>query len=167
MNLSTKQNALTDKINHYLEKASIEEVDVLASILDGLEKKQTGDVATYMAGLTKIKSRLIDDTTYEMTIPIHPLILNPLNIVHGGITATLADTAMGSLVGECLPDDKTAVTSEIKMNYLAPGIGDYLRCVAKIVHQGRKTCVTEAKVYTDQDKLAAIASGSFYIIPEK
>jgi uncharacterized protein (TIGR00369 family) len=166
MKTTLSGNDMKERINTYLEKASTEEISVLNTIFDGLEKKQSGNAMTYMGALTDVKSRLIDEKTYEVTIPIHPLILNPLQIVHGGITATLADTAMGSLVAELLPDDKAAVTSEIKMNYVAPGVGKYLRCVATTAHQGRHTYVTEAKVYTDENKLAAIASGSFFVIPK-
>ena len=100
----------------------------------------------------------------KLTIPNTPIIQNALNIVHGGITATLLDSAMGGLVHHILPPDKAAVTTEIKINYVAPGVGKELSCVAGMIHKGNKTVVTEGKVFRDDGTLIAHSTASFFII---
>ncbi|MGO4887908.1 PaaI family thioesterase [Anaerobacillus sp. MEB173] len=167
MEIGHEQQELLSKIERYIKQANNEEMGVLSAIIEGLEKKQNGDYLTYLAGITSVKSQFIDEDTYEVTIPIQPLIENPLKIVHGGITATLLDTAMGAFINRLLPEDSAAVTSEIKINYLTPGIGTTLRCLATIAHKGKKLWVAEAKVYSDTNKLVAMASGSFFIIPRR
>lgn len=164
MTATTNQTKIHEKLEEFLQRATEEDVRVLQSVLDGFNKKQNGEVSTYLEGLTDVSGKMIDEKTYEMTLPITPLVLNPLFIVHGGITATLADSAMGTLVGHLLPEGKKAVTSEIKLNYISPGVGKMLKCIATALHVGKKTCVTEAKIYTEEGKLAATASGSFFII---
>lgn len=164
--INNKEDIL-NRIYAYLDHANEEEVNVLSMIMNGLEKKQQGEYLTYLAGITNLKSQFIGEDTYEVIIPIQPMIENPLKIVHGGITATLIDTAMGSLVNRLLPDELAAVTTEMKINYISPGIGKHLRCIASVAHKGRQIWIAEAKVYSDKNKLVAMANGSFFIIPRK
>lgn len=151
-------------LEEYLNNANDEDKKVMESILTGLLEKQSGQYKTYLAGLTQIQSQVLPNGDFEMTIPIQPLIYNPLRMVHGGITATLLDTTLGTAVTNHLPDDLTVVTSEIKVNYLKPGVGKHLRCVAKMIHRGKHLCVAEAKVYSDKDEIIASGSGTFFIV---
>ncbi|QOR68440.1 PaaI family thioesterase [Cytobacillus suaedae] len=158
---------LTQKFNQILENSSEKDQQVLEILLDGLVRKQTKQNGSYLGGILGSTSRLTDDKQYEMIIPNTDLIQNSLDIVHGGITATLLDSAMGSLVHYHLPEGQAAVTSEMKINYVAPGKGLELRCVANIIHQGSKIVVTEGKVFRDDGKLIAHATGSFFIITKR
>src|SRR5262249_40595174 len=45
---------------------------------------------------------------------------NPLGVVHGGVTATLLDTALGCAVQSMLPPETGYTTIELKVNYLRP-----------------------------------------------
>jgi uncharacterized protein (TIGR00369 family) len=71
---------------------------------------------------------------------------------------------MGGLVHHILPPDKTVVTSEMKINYVAPGVGKELVCTTDIIHKGNKTVVTEGRVYRDDGTLIAHSTASFFII---
>lgn len=144
-----KKQELLEAIEVYLDEATNEEVDVLQAILSGIKKKKSGEYRSYISALTLDKRKFLDNGDYEVRLPIKPLIYNPLNFVHGGITATLLDTAMGSLVNQSLPEHLAAVTSELKINYLKPGVGKELICIASIVHKGTSFYVCEAKVYND------------------
>ncbi|MCT8139054.1 PaaI family thioesterase [Anaerobacillus sp. CMMVII] len=161
--MNNKQKLIED-VNYLLANASSEELDVVASLLKAAKEKQDGQFRSYISALMKVESNFLEDGDYEVRIPIRPLIHNPLNIVHGGITATLVDIAMGSLVHQSLPEHQTAVTTELKLNYVKPGIGDELICIAKILNKGKSIYVCEAKVYNDKNSLIAIATGSFFII---
>lgn len=70
-----------------------------------------------------------------------------IGLVHGGVTATIADVAAGfagfTLVG---PDEHT-VTAEIKVSYFAKGRGTLLRAVGRVVKPGRALHFCEAEVF--------------------
>jgi uncharacterized protein (TIGR00369 family) len=162
--MSIKKDKINELLNLYLENSTDSDEEVLHSLLEGLILKQNEYSTTYLTSILKMRGELHEDS-YIITIPIELLLHNSINIVHGGITATLADTAMGILVNNTVPCDKVAVTSELKMNYLSPGIGKHLRCEAKLIHKGNRTCVTEAKVYSDEEKLVAYSSATFFVLP--
>jgi uncharacterized protein (TIGR00369 family) len=155
-----------EQLQQFLQNANHEEEQVLKFVLDGLLRKQQKENGSYLGGLLKATSIFNEeDQSLEMTIPNSTIIQNALNIVHGGITATLLDSAMGTLAIRVLPSDMAAVTTEIKVNYVAPGVGEYLRCTSSIIHKGTKIVVCEGKVFRDDGKLIAHSTGSFFIIP--
>lgn len=108
--------------------------------------------------------RVIDKEkkTCIITVPINPLLNNSLDIVHGGITATILDTAMGSLAISLLPDGYAAVTNQLNIHYIAPGIGNTLRCKAEVIHQGSKTFVISGEVYRSDGKKLPMPQVLFY-----
>jgi uncharacterized protein (TIGR00369 family) len=160
------KSIVTNQLQQYFQNASHEEEQVLQYVLDGLLRKQKKENGSYLGGLLKATSVFNEEEqTLEMTIPNSTIIQNALNIVHGGITATLLDSAMGSLAIRVLPSDMAAVTTEMKVNYVAPGIGEFLRCTSSIIHKGTKIVVCEGKVFRDDGKLIAHSTGSFFIIP--
>lgn len=159
---------LQNSVHTYLQNASEEEKNVLHLVMEGLLRKQEGKNGSYLGGLLRAKSTFKEsEQQLEMVIPANPMIQNSLNIVHGGITATLIDSAMGTLVHRILPSDQFAVTSEIKINYVAPGIGQEFKCRASIIHKGSKTIVCEGQVFRDDGTLIAHSTASFFIMPRK
>lgn len=158
------EDRILQKLQTFFVEANEEERQALEHVIDAVIRKQTKQNGSYIGGLLQTSRKVLDDQTYEITIPNTELIQNPLKIVHGGITATLLDSAMGSVVHHVLPHNKAAVTTEMKINYVAPGIGKELRCVAQMIHRGSKICVTEGRVFRDDGTLIAHATGSFFII---
>ncbi|MFD1735689.1 PaaI family thioesterase [Bacillus salitolerans] len=157
-----------EQVMEYLQYANEEEELVITQVLDGLLRKQRKENGSYLGGLLKASSSFDEkEQQLVMTIPNSYIIQNALNIVHGGITATLLDSAMGTLVHKILPEDMAAVTSEMKINYVAPGVGEDIKCVASIIHRGKKTFVCEGKVYRHDGKLMAHSTASFFIIPRR
>ena len=102
--------------------------------------------------------------TCEITVPLNPVWNNSLDIVHGGVTATLLDTTMGTVVNAILPEGYVAVTNQLNIHYIAPGIGDTLHCKAEIIHHGSKTMIIEGETYRSDGKKIAHATGTFFII---
>ncbi|WP_349410380.1 PaaI family thioesterase [Pseudalkalibacillus sp. SCS-8] len=158
------KNRLMEKLEKVINTSSNVDMEVLDQLLSGLEQKNAGNYTTYITSFMQT-SMSVEDDILEMTIPITPFLNNSVDIVHGGFTATLADTAMGTLVNKKIDKNRVAVTAEMKLNYTAPGKGVQLRCKASILHLGSKTAVTEAKIYDEKNTLVAAASGSFYLIP--
>jgi uncharacterized protein (TIGR00369 family) len=94
------------------------------------------------------------------TLQPSPAAANAMFIVHGGVIATLMDTAMGSAVYTRLPADTFYTTLELKVNFVRPvGLtADILTCEARPVHVGRRTATAEATVTSADGKLVAHGS---------
>ena len=82
---------------------------------------------------------------------------NPIGVVHGGLAATLLDTAMGCAVYSLLPAGTSFTTLEIKVNYtraLSPTMGP-VRCEGTVLHMGGRTATAEARVLDSDGRLCA------------
>lgn len=91
-------------------------------------------------------------------------------LVHGGVTATLADIVAGFAAYTLVPADQHVVTGEIKISYFAPGKGDRLHAIGTVVKQGKKVNFCEAEVWCyqgEQRTLIAKASTTMVTIPPK
>jgi uncharacterized protein (TIGR00369 family) len=90
---------------------------------------------------------------------------NPMGMIHGGLAATLLDSALGCSVNSCLAAGDFYTTLELKVNYLRPLTLDTgtVRAVATILHIGRTTALAEGRVVDADDKLYAYASSTFLI----
>lgn len=82
---------------------------------------------------------------------------NPIGVVHGGVAATLLDSAMGCAVHSTLPAGATYTTLEIKVNYIRAISAEtgLVRCEANIIHTGGRTATAEGKIVDSQGKLYA------------
>ncbi len=82
---------------------------------------------------------------------------NPIGVVHGGLAATLLDSAMGCAVHSRLPAGEGYTTLEIKVNYIRPMTSETgrVRCEAKVIHVGGRTASAEGRVVDESGKLYA------------
>jgi uncharacterized protein (TIGR00369 family) len=90
---------------------------------------------------------------------------NPLGIVHGGMAATLLDSALGCCVNSHLDAGDFYTTLELKVNFVRPitlqtGV---IRAVASTMHIGRTTAVVEGRVVDASGRLYAYASSTCLI----
>ena len=82
---------------------------------------------------------------------------NPIGVVHGGLAATLLDSAMGCAIHSTLPAGAGYTTLEIKVNFIRAMTGETgrVRCEAKVVHVGARTATAEGRVVDEAGKLYA------------
>ncbi|WP_236702366.1 MULTISPECIES: PaaI family thioesterase [Shouchella] len=160
-----KTVTVEEKIQAFLNEASPEEKNVFEQVVDGFIAKQQKQQLTYLSGITQAEASTPSKDTFSIRVPITPLIHNPLSIVHGGMTATLLDSTMGGAAMQSLPDHLTAVTSQLNIHYMRPGVGEYLECFATVVHSGKQLIVVEGNAYNNEKKLIAKATGTFFVIP--
>ncbi|MFD1547361.1 PaaI family thioesterase [Nonomuraea guangzhouensis] len=101
-----------------------------------------------------------------ISLDTRPDFANPLGTVHGGIAATLLDSAMGCAVHTTLPAGVGFTTLELKVNYIraAHTGGQTLTAEGNVIHAGRRTATAEGKVLDDQGKLIAHATTTCLII---
>ncbi len=95
-----------------------------------------------------------------VSLDTRPDFANPLGTVHGGIAATLLDSAMGCAVHTTLAAGVGYTTLELKVNYIraAHTDGRTLTAEGTVIHTGRRTATAEGKVTDDRGKLIAHAT---------
>jgi uncharacterized protein (TIGR00369 family) len=72
--------------------------------------------------------------------------LNPAGTLHGGVLATLVDTAMGQAVRSTTGDDDVPATSQLTVTYLRPGSPGPLEVTARVRTRGEHLTVCDADV---------------------
>ncbi len=104
----------------------------------------------------------------ELHVPVTPKILQQNGFVHGGVVSYAADNALTYAGGTAL--DWAVVTSEFKINYLRPAIGERLIARAHAVHAGKSQAVCRCDVFVlaaGKEKLCAVAQGTIARLPAK
>ena len=91
---------------------------------------------------------------------------NPMGTMHGGIVATLVDTAMGCALSSRLPADAGFTTLELKTNYVRAITQATGRVYAEgtVVHSGGRVATTEARVHDANGTLYAHATSTCLIL---
>jgi uncharacterized protein (TIGR00369 family) len=76
---------------------------------------------------------------------------NPLGFVHGGLAATLLDSATGCAVQTTLPAGSGYTTLELKTNFVRPITHDTGRilCEAEVVHRGATIATAEGRIHAE------------------
>jgi uncharacterized protein (TIGR00369 family) len=85
---------------------------------------------------------------------------NPIGMVHGGLAATLLDSAMGCVVHSMLPAGVTYTTLELKTNFLrrlTHETGE-VRATGTVLHLGRSTATAESRLTDAAGRLYAHAT---------
>jgi uncharacterized protein (TIGR00369 family) len=85
---------------------------------------------------------------------------NTIGVVHGGLAATLLDSAMGCAVHSTLPRGRFYTTLEIKANYVraVTAASGELRAEGRVLHAGRQSATAEARLVDRGGKLYAHAT---------
>lgn len=93
--------------------------------------------------------------------------LQPFGIVHGGVLATLVDTATFWAAFLRLPEDAGLVNVDLKLNYLRPVRDGHLRAEGRCLRAGRQVSYAEASVYEDGGELVAHGTSTLMALPGK
>lgn len=101
------------------------------------------------SAMTTIGARLTEAKPGTVTIelPKGEHILQQNSFIHGGVLGMIADSACGYSALTLAPADKTVLTSEYKINLLAPAVADHFEAVGKVIRAGRRVVVVQGDVY--------------------
>lgn len=97
----------------------------------------------------------------ELAVSIAPQLKQQMGFAHGGVVSYLADNALTFAGGTAM--QVPVVTSEYKINYLRPAIGERLIARARAVHVSKSQAVCRCEVFAisgGDEKLCAIAQGT-------
>ncbi|AQA10643.1 MULTISPECIES: PaaI family thioesterase [Streptomyces] len=92
---------------------------------------------------------------------------NPLGSVHGGVYATLLDSASGCAVHSTLPAGVGYTSLDLTVKFLRPVTVDTgeIRAVGTVLSSGRRTALAQAELFDEADRLLAHATSSCMIFP--
>jgi len=102
----------------------------------------------------------------ELHVPVTDKIRQQYGFVHGGVVSYAADNALTYAGGTALR--LPVVTSEFKINYLRPAVGERLIARAHAVHTSKSQAVCRCDVFilkNGEEKLCAVAQGTIAALP--
>jgi len=103
----------------------------------------------------------------EIVLPFSDKILQQHEFIHAGAVATIADTACGYAALTVMPREAAVLTTEFKINLLAPAKGERLRAVGRVVRSGKKLVITFGEVFAEDGaarKQVALITATMMVI---
>lgn len=103
-----------------------------------------------------------DEGIVELRLRFKPELQQQNGFAHGGVLSYLADNALTFAGGTRL--GVAVLTSEYKINYLRPAVGEWLVARAQVVYAGRTTATCRCDVFSVDaqgvEKICATAQGT-------
>lgn len=131
---------------------------------DEAERKQPFGSSPF---LEMLGTELVDkgDGRATLALSLSEMHLRTRGIAHGGVIATLLDTAMGVAVSTLTPEGSFAVTCQLNVHFIRPGWnGERLLIKAEVSHAGATTAVARADMTTEGGACVSIGSGTFSFV---
>ena len=82
-------------------------------------------------------------------------------IAHGGVIATLIDSAMAIAIMALLEENERTVTVDLTIHYLRPVPEGSTKASARVVRAGRRVVTVSAELFDAEGKLAATAISTY------
>ena len=107
--------------------------------------------------------RLVDIRPNEAVIKMEMRddLQQPSGVLHGGVTATVIDTAMAFAVRTHLADQEFTATIDLTVHYLRPHTAGTITCTAKVVRAGKRIFTVSADVENEVGKLIATGLSTY------
>ncbi len=139
--------------------------------VDFLRAMMRGEVAgPPIALLLGMEIDEVDEGRVVFSIEPKEFQYNPAGVVHGGLAATLCDSAMTCAVYASLPAGVATTTVELKVNFVRPIVEatGKLRCEGTVIHAGGRIATAESRVTDAAGALYAHATTTCLIMrPDK
>jgi acyl-CoA thioesterase len=115
-------------------------------------------------GFIKHNNFKVEEVTNEyckMSVELTENSVNPNGIAHGGLLFGLADTTMGLLARTT---GRNIVTINAQIDYLKPGKGSQITCIAEPLKVGKTIAVYRANIYNEEKTLVSTVTGTFFFL---
>lgn len=103
----------------------------------------------------------------EIALSPHSAISQQHGFVHAGAVSAIADTAAGYAALSLMPQDRGVLTTEFKINLVAPAVGNRIIARGRVVKAGRTLTLTQAEVFAEsdgQERLIALLTATMMAI---
>jgi len=118
--------------------------DFAARVRDSFARQQV--MAFLGATLTRVEPGIV-----EIELPFRAELTQQHGYFHGGIVATIADSAAGYAAFTLMPAGSSVLSVEYKINMIAPAAGERLRAIGEAVRSGRTLTVCTFRVMVAKD----------------
>ncbi len=98
-------------------------------------------------------------------LPYNPALDHGLGGVHGGVYATMLDTAGWFTAAAAHDESCWLATSEMSIHLLLPVERASLRAVGRLIKRGKRQDVAEMCLYDGDGRLVGHATGTFILLP--
>jgi uncharacterized protein (TIGR00369 family) len=114
---------------------------------------------THLMGTGRIE---VEPGRVVVTLQPQEFHYNPLGSVHGGVLATLLDTATGCAVHSTLPAGAGYTTLDLTTKFLRPVsvASGVLTCEGTVISKGRRTALAQAQITDARGALVAHATST-------
>jgi uncharacterized protein (TIGR00369 family) len=116
------------------------------------------------AGITLLSS---GDGTVELALDVVPHHLNVQGLAHGGMLATLADTAAGLAVRTKLEPGRRHVTVQLSVQYLSPAPTGRVVARGRAVRVGSQIAYAEADIVDENGRELVRATSTLSVTQER
>jgi uncharacterized protein (TIGR00369 family) len=113
-------------------------------LVQGLQER--GPASVGVGNLLGMSIKAVEPGVVVFGLRTAPQFANPHGILHGGITATLLDSAMGCAVLSELPPDVGYTTVDLSVTYLRP-----VRLDGTHLGPGVRSCTSDAELPRPRD----------------
>jgi 1,4-dihydroxy-2-naphthoyl-CoA hydrolase len=128
-----------------------------------IEKLQEFSRSTMVQHLG-VEFTAVGDDFLEARMPVDNRTLQPFGLLHGGASATLAET-LGSIGSyHCIEESRICVGLEINANHIRAARKGWVTGRAAPLHLGRTTHVWEIKISDDEGNLTCISRLTMMIL---
>jgi uncharacterized protein (TIGR00369 family) len=126
-------------------------MDYLQAMIDG---KVPGPPIMHTLGFRLVEIRAGRATFSAEPAEYH---YNPIGSVHGGLAATLLDSALGCAIHTTLPAGVGYTTLELHVNFIRPMMleTEQVFCHGEVIHAGRTVATAQGRLVDEAGKLYA------------
>ena len=106
----------------------------------------------------------------EISLAPKPELSQQHGFVHGGALTAIADSAAGYAALSLMPANRGVLTTEMKINFLAPAACDHIIARGKVLKAGRTLSLVQTEIFAvtaDQERLIAFLTATFMTIENR
>ena len=106
----------------------------------------------------------------EIALRPDPSVSQQHGFVHAGAVSAIADTAAGYAALSLMPAGRGVLTTEFKINLVAPAMGDRIVARGKVIKAGRTLTLAQAEVFAEsgeQARLVALLTATLMAIEDR
>ena len=98
-------------------------------------------------------------------LPYNPNLDHGLGGIHGGVYATMLDTAGWFTSAATREVSSWMTTSEMSIHFLKATERTALQAVGRLIRRGKRQDIAEMHLYDEQGELVGHATGTFVLLP--
>jgi uncharacterized protein (TIGR00369 family) len=119
-----------------------------------------------IASTLDMQSFEIGDAWVAVTARAQEFHYNPIGVVHGGVIATLLDTAAACALHSTLAAGEAYTSLDLTIKFVRPMTLDsgLVRCEGRVLHRGGQTAVAEATLVDESGRLLAHATSTLILL---